>query len=369
MEINRRDFLSWMGGITALSLVDTAQATLPNHTRFLGARFYKKKKQYVATIADEVGRCIREVVLPGRGHSVIARPGKSEAVAIARRPGNFAVVFSTFGESQPLKFNTPSTRHFQGHATFNPHGNLLFTTENDFDSGSGVIGIYDAKNFYRRIGEIQSYGIGPHELAFMPDGKTLAIANGGILTHPDMGRAKLNITTMEPSLAYVDSSNGELKAHWVPPPGRKCKLSIRHLAIRRDGLVAYACQDQGPINDAIPLIGLHRPNWHKPILFNAPHSNYAAMNGYCGSLAWDTSEQVLAVSSPRGNIVTFWNARSLSLSNVFKIEDGCGVATGQNPGTFVLSSGNGVFMLWPKNLKQNIQKYIPWDNHLSRITN
>ena len=42
-----------------------------------------------------------------------------------------------------------------------------------------MIGVRDALDGYRQIGELPSFGIGPHEATLMPDGKTLAIAKAG----------------------------------------------------------------------------------------------------------------------------------------------------------------------------------------------
>ena len=83
---------------------------------------------------------------------------------------------------------------------FSPDGALLYATENDFDNAAGMVGIYDARAVSSAIGEFPTHGVGPHELLLLDDGATLAIANGGIETHPDFGRAKLNIATMKPSL-------------------------------------------------------------------------------------------------------------------------------------------------------------------------
>jgi hypothetical protein len=60
--------------------------------------------------------------------------------------------------------------------------------ENNFSKGIGLIGIYDAENKYRRIGDYSSYGLGLHDIAILPEGYTLVIANGGKLTLPDEGR-------------------------------------------------------------------------------------------------------------------------------------------------------------------------------------
>ena len=42
----------------------------------------------------------------------------------------------------------------------------------------------------------------------MPDGRRLAVANGGIETDPTSGRAELNLATMQSNLAYVDVGDG-----------------------------------------------------------------------------------------------------------------------------------------------------------------
>ena len=82
-----------------------------------------------------------------------------------------------------------------------------------------MIGIRDAEDGYRQIGEFASQGIGPHELVLMPDGGTLAVANGGIRTHPDNDRAMLNLDTMQPSLAYLDLASGRLRDAFGLAPG------------------------------------------------------------------------------------------------------------------------------------------------------
>ena len=106
---------------------------------------------------------------------------------------------TTTGSGAPLTIASVAGRHFFGHGVFSPDGALLYATENDFENAAGMIGIYDARANFERIGEFPTHGVGPHELLLLDDGRTIAIANGGIETHPDFGRAKLNIPTMKPS--------------------------------------------------------------------------------------------------------------------------------------------------------------------------
>ena len=366
MAINRRQFIALAGASATLSLANVVGATDP--PRFLSSRYYPKRKQYVAVIADQNGQSLREVVLPDRCHDVIPRPRRFEAVAIARRPGNFAIVFDIKKAKPLFEFKSPSTRHFQGHAIFDSRGILLFTTENDFDQSRGVIGIYDATDSYRRLGELPSHGIGAHELAFLPDCRTLVVANGGIITHPDTGRTKLNIPTMRPSLSYVDAFSGELKARWMPMEARQCKLSIRHLGVRSDGVVAYACQDQGPKANILPLVGIHHQYWRNAVFLQASQASLEAMQGYLGSISWDTSGNLIAASAPRGDIITIWDAATQYLTDTIILPDACGVTAGAKPGSFVGSSGQGKFINWPRPSNFSGQDAIPWDNHISRIS-
>lgn len=62
------------------------------------------------------------------------------------------------------------------------------STQNQYDSGRGVIGVYDVKDNYRLLETIPSHGIGSYEIKLLSEEKILVVANGGILTHPETGR-------------------------------------------------------------------------------------------------------------------------------------------------------------------------------------
>ncbi|HBM41824.1 MAG TPA: DUF1513 domain-containing protein, partial [Sulfitobacter sp.] len=62
----------------------------------------------------------------------------------------------------------------------------------------------------------------------LPGGDTLVVANGGIDTHPDSGRAKLNIPTMRPNLTYI---NDRRILEQIELPHDMHRNSIRHLAV------------------------------------------------------------------------------------------------------------------------------------------
>src|SRR5690606_16598003 len=130
------------------------------------------------------------VPMAGRGYSFAIDSTRGRVVAFGRQPGFFAVAFDIGGTQAPRTIEPAKNRHFYGHGVFSSDGRRLFATENDFDAGLGVVGVYDSttQGDFRRIGEFSTGGVGPHEVVLLRDGRTLCVANGGILTHPDYGK-------------------------------------------------------------------------------------------------------------------------------------------------------------------------------------
>jgi hypothetical protein len=364
----RRAFLASAAGSLLLALGFRA-ATLrgSDGPLYVGCRA-DDAERYFTTGFGADGRVVFDIPLPGRGHGAAFRPAPAHCVVFARRPGAFAVVIDADRGEALRRIDAATGRHFYGHGAFSPDGRYLFTSENDFEAGRGVIGIRDAEDGYRQIGEFASQGIGPHELVLMPDGATLAVANGGIRTHPDNDRAMLNLDTMQPSLAYLDLANGRLRDAFGLA-ARLHHLSIRHLAVNRDGLVAVAMQYEGSKRDRVPLVALHDGGALR--LLDAPPAIERRMRHYAGSIAFDPGGRLLAVSCPRGNLITFWDAHAGRLADQIDVADGCGVTPADAPGAFVITGGRGqVLRVDPARgdgapVVVAAPSIAAWDNHVA----
>jgi uncharacterized protein len=322
---------------------------------------------YHVTGIDQSGQVRFDLPLPERGHGIAFRPGFDEGVVFARRPGRFAVAFDPVAGVALRRLDAAEDRHFYGHGAFSPDGRYLFTSENDYEAGRGVLGVRDATDGYRQIGEMASFGIGPHELVLMPDRATLAIANGGILTQPDRDRAMLNLDSMAPSLAYVDLADGKLCADYRLSEEHH-QLSIRHLAVLGTGSVAIAMQYEGDVREHVPLVGVH--DGDRIRLLEAPAGVQAQMRQYGLSVAVDRGGSLIAVSAPRGNLITFWDAAEGAYLTSTMVADGCGVAPTERPGEFLITGGLGQVMCFePKSGRRTMIELasLPdsgWDNHL-----
>jgi len=313
------------------------------------------------------GRIVREIPLAGRGHDVAYHQLTGRIVSFARRPGRFAVGFNARDNSPPMLFAPPVDRHFYGHGAFSLDGRLLFASENDFNAARGVIGVFDASGGYQWIGEFPSYGVGPHEILLMPDGKTLVVANGGIETHPESGREKLNLTTMEPSLCFVDIETGDLKVrHRLARDLHR--LSVRHLAASDDGSVWFGGQWQGDRGSTPELIG--SASVEKPVeLLSRLRPLGAALKGYVGSVVLSADGRWLAASAPRAGQIIFIDTVSGAIQRRSDFRDGCGVAP-MPGGSFAVSSGLGVVHLETPDGDRIGSASLPkvaFDNHMRTV--
>ncbi len=372
MVIDRRSFLStsltlaggvmWPFPIQA-AFDDPSKATRDQDQLFAAAR-KDKDGGYCAALFSLTGD-VRSVPLPARGHDVAVRPGSQEVVVFARRPGRFGVCFCANKKKAPLTFFAKPGRHFYGHGVFSTDGRLLYTTEQAYETGQGVIGVWDATNEYKWVGEFSTHGIGPHDLALLDDGVTLVVANGGIQTHPESGRQILNLAEMEPSLVYINVQTGDLIEKAVLPKSLH-QLSIRHLSLAKDNRVVFGCQYKGSARDTQRLIGLH-DRGGEIRLVPGPETVLAGLKNYIGSVDVDRSGEIVAASSPRGNMITFWSAIDGRYMGKRELNDGCGVARGREKNSFLLTSGVGIVSAFHSFKKPLVQlqdrQNLAWDNH------
>ncbi len=313
------------------------------------------------------GNEVFRLPLPDRGHAAAAHPERPEAVAFARRPGTFALVIDCAEGREVARLHSPEGRHFYGHGAFSSDGALLFTTENAIEEGTGRLGVWDARDSYRRIGEVATGGTGPHEVRLMPDGVRLAVANGGIETDPVSGRAELNVATMRSSLAYVDVATGALIDVLELQPDLRLN-SIRHIAVGRDGTLAAAMQWHGSALETPPLLTVHRPGAPSLGTLAAELKVQRRTRNYAGSVAVSDDGRLAAITAPRGGLMLVFDLATGETVEVVEAADICGVAAG---GTgFTCSTGEGVILTRgePAASGDAVRlSNLAFDNHLVRI--
>lgn len=363
---------------------------------FLGTR-KRGEDDFEVGLLNANGQDIDIIKLPSRGHGVASNARKGLAVVFARRPGQYMCCIDTRLKEAPQFIAPVANRHFYGHGVFSKDGNYLYTTENNIDTLSGVVGIYEVASSYRRIGEWKTHGYGPHDIKVIPELELLVVANGGIQTHPDTGRKKLNLPTMEPSISFLDTRSGHLVGK-IMLPSHLHQLSLRHLAITSSGKIWFAGQYEGEdesvesiagafkIRDALDNVrnGLSQLT---PSLLAMPPELISDTKGYLTSIA--THGDSVLMSSARGNIVLHVSDKTEQIVSKVSMFDSSGVAAvsrenisseggvetlnGRNgvsmdDDQFLMTSGAGEIRFYPPSPdKPDLLQSAQWDNHIYAI--
>lgn len=359
----RRAFLKAAGAGFAASLLPRQTLALERNELVFASAVQTASGGYGAVLLGERGDLIASIDLPDRGHDITISAEAGRGVVFARQPGTFAVVFDPAGQVAPVTLTSVEGRHFFGHGVFSPDGGLLYATESDFEAAQGVIGIFDARDGYRRIGEFATHGTGPHEMLLMPDGVTLVVANGGIETHPDFGRAELNLDTMDPSVVFIDRRDGRLIGQLRLDAGLH-QLSIRHMAVDARGRVWFGCQYKGSPSDTPQLVGYATMDGEIRLI-ELPSDTLVDLRNYVGSVAVSLDGMTVGVSSPEGNLLLAIDAEGKRPVVAETLRSGCGLA-GDGPG-FVATSGEGMMVGIAGDMRDERQFDFLFDNHMLRV--
>lgn len=367
--MQRRQFLSLAAfGLfgSALATQELFESAQPKPAPKLYSANDNTLGQHFLSQFDLNSRQLQQQRVPMRGHAALALD-QDLALLFGRRPA-FESVRVDFKQGTVASFKPSQHRHFNGHGCLSADRKLLFTTETDYENRRGVIGIRDLSTL-KQFAEYPSYGLDPHDLQLMPDGKTLVIANGGIETHPDFERRKLNIDTMQPSLVYLELATGKKLAEYRLPDHL---LSIRHLHVSAQGEVAVALQYEGNLHRQQPssLVAWQAAGGELNLLKIAP-TDLAPLRGYLADIIYDPKQELLVSATPRGHQISLWSTATKSFVQALPLAAASGISLGLEPNSFLVSNSQGGLYQFqtsptePAHLVE-LQQFpeLAWDNHL-----
>lgn len=354
----RRAFIQAAGAGFATGLLPRAASALNDAELIFASAGKLPGGGFAAALVNEHGALIAQLPLPARGHDVTQCKVTGKLVVFARRPGTFAIVFNDNGDVLDT-LTAVGGRHFYGHGLFSHDGKLLYATENAFETADGKIGIYDATDGFHRVGEFKSFGMDPHDIVLSRDGRVLCVANGGIETHPDFGRAELNIPTMQPSLAFIDAQTGDLLAMHEPPAALH-QLSLHHMALGDSGTVWVGGQYKGDKSNPVPLIA--SASIDEPLRFaDLPEDAARHLSFYVGAVASSPDGRQIVATSPVGNTALHLDTQS-GATTLFGAQNVCGTDWAQTE--FAYSTGQGELLT---DAQSRVSVPFQFDNHLHTL--
>lgn len=320
-------------------------------------------RHYIGGV-DSSGRQRFQIPVAERCHGGCPQPHGDHVVVFARRPGREMHVINTRTGQLERSVQAGDGYHYYGHGVYSPDARLLYVTMNNYHTSAGLVRVYDAFDGYRQVADFDLQGIGPHELRLHPDGNTLIVALGGIETHPDYDRIKLNLDRMEPALLLLDRHSGEITSRYTPSHHQ---LSCRHLDVSPDGVVIAGYQYEGPEWETPPLLArldTATGEFSEPEL---PLEELAGLRNYTASIAISRHAPLAVITAPLGNRAIIINYRTGELLQRIAVQDVAG-ALPFGERDFVVSSGSGGVYVLSADSDQALPhgSYpVRWDNHLT----
>lgn len=297
------------------------------------------------------------IALPTRGHGLV-RLADGTVLLAARRPGDWLLRFDPQGKRMPKWYWQDGVRVFTGHMLLHPNGKQVFTTETDTASGAGMLVLRDARSL-KVLNSWPTGGIDPHALVWHGQDAVL-VANGGIATQAQTGRAKLQLARMDSSLVRLQATTGALLGQWRLPDAR---LSIRHLTWsvaqgNRQPLLGLALQaehDEMAQRHAAPVLATFDGA--------ALHvkAGTTALQGYGGDIAaLHTPHGAWAVSCPRAGVIAVFD-HTAQLQSTLALPQACALIAHQGA-AWAAGQGTALHMTH-RNTTAALPTSLRLDNH------
>ena len=358
-RLSRREFLLGAVGLGAAALqgcrVDARRGGM-----LLSAFEDARGEQFIGGV-ELATRRIFGAPVSMRAHGCALDPlDPQRAVFFARRPGTDGFELRLDTRQARRIFSTGTGRHLAGHGVFSPDGQWLLTPEHDYQTPRGVITVRDARNC-SIAAEIDTRGIDPHEIAWLPNGQLL-VANGGILTHPRTFRRKLNLASMDSSLCVLEVASGTCVEQWRLPDHL---LSIRHLAVASDGTAVVGLQYEGEWQRAPSVAAWYRPRTGLQLL-SASQPDRARMHGYVASVVISEPARLVAAACPLGGGIACWSLQPLQYLGFQSAGEICGLARLSNGGVMASNRDGSAYWLAGRALQPwrfDRSAKIHWDDH------
>lgn len=269
------------------------------------------------------GNLDRKIEVPlYNGHGTSVNPRNPSQAFVMDQFGPYACEIDLKNNRLVRSISLKSeNRQFYGHGVFSPDGEFIYDTEIILPGKEGIIAVRRTSDF-KKVDEIPSFGTLPHEIAFYNSESIVAVANQGTL-NLDWDKPH------ESSVTLVDVKTKKLL--------RKTSLgkigSASHLRVLKSGDIFVGCslfrnrrdekgnlirKQMAQAKDDKKLLRL-RLDLQEPVhtpcawinadgsvkVLDPPELKGRMKNAL--SIAVGKNEQVVGLTHPKSNLITFWN--------------------------------------------------------------
>jgi hypothetical protein len=307
--MKRRQFLIFSAlGIGALAAGEWARRALDEGPSYL---VYGELSNFVRLSIEDGSRLV--VPSPAYGHSFTQVPwDKSLIVGVEKSGANLCAV--SFDQGKTVNaIKAPDGRFFYGHICWNKDGSRFYSTQVDTKSGRGFLVAYDGRNFTVE-NEFEITAGGTHDLAWMPDGKTLAITTSGVYHRIDVqNRAPASGERVNKSaLVFFDTAEKRVVKTWELADE---SMIVGHLAVEPSGRVFVISTLFADFKgEKTPSGSLYEASLTEPLReWTVPAPVRARMKNELLTVAADYRRNVVMVTNPQGKLLLEFDLTSREL--------------------------------------------------------
>ncbi|MBK9975198.1 MAG: DUF1513 domain-containing protein [Planctomycetes bacterium] len=257
-------------------------------------------------------------------HGVIPNPKKPERVIVFQKKGKGGAEVDLKENKIIARIDPSAGCEFYGHGGYTADASILYATEYDATTYEGRMVVRDA-NSYKVLSQFQTFGEWPHDCQFLDQGRTVAVTNGG--GHLEGGS--------KPNVCYIDVASGKLieKIEFENP-----RINAGHLFVTPSGdlAVLHAMREGLDTKEAPGALSLRKKGGSLQTMVD-PADITTAMKGETLSHSWYAKDNVIGVTNPFGDLVTFWSLTDQKYVSKRKIKQPRGLALTLDQKYFVLT--------------------------------
>lgn len=300
----------------------------------MGASTYRRhsgdKQHYALSLVAE-NETPQLIGLNFFAHGIHQHPQNHHRVMCFEKKGRGAALVD-LPNKRMLHNIAPSTgRHFYGHGSFSPTGDIIYVTETDLSQRNGVISVRDGQNG-QLLGEFPSYGSNPHDCQLIDSGQTLVITNAG---DPLGGEHA-------PCVSYIDVNSQTLIERWEPSSKR---INTGHLLHSKHGLAVASAPRDGLAMDELGGISFRPALQGELQTRQQPASLTERLYGETLSLALHPDTGIIGITTPDANVVSFWQLSTGDFIHSVDLPAPRGIAYDQRRKHFMVSFGEQASMV------------------------
>ncbi len=226
-------------------------------------------------------------------------------------------------------FSATPEHLFYGHGCYLGDGSTFICTERK-NNAQGKLTLRDSANF-NVLREFPLGGIGPHDCALMPDGKTVAVACDGVGV---VARAPhFRIETSK--VVYVDLESGEIVSASISD---RENLALGHLAVSsRNEVFALLNRDNDVRCTDSGLFALGKMGEAMRTCYASEELNKKLVEQNL-SCTLDEQKRTVITVSPQSNLIIAWSMDDGSYLRHVETLGPAGVTTNTRSGTYVVTA-------------------------------